>query len=518
MLHQSKFVNCDISFAKCGTGLRTACNVNKMRNVISAQADLATKSMHTFRTTLLALSLATAPTFAADGWIDLFNGKDLSGWTQKGGKASYKVEGDTIVGRTVLQTPNSFLCTEKEYDNFILELEFKVDPRLNSGVQFRSEAFDAEKTVELGAKTFRIPAGRVHGYQCEIDPDPVRKRAWTAGIYDESRRAWLYPGSLGGMSNDFSAQGLQLFRTNDWNSLRIVANGPSIRTYLNNVLRSEIQDHVTPKGFIGLQVHSVANRPENEGLEVRFRNVRLKELNGNEARVEAALNTLSDKEKAEGWRLLWDGKTTEGWRGAKLEGFPSKGWEIKNGVLTVLESGGGESITGGDIITRERFSEFELALDFKITPGANSGIKYFCQPNLDPITGAGAKTTTGSAIGLEYQILDDERHPDAKGGRDGNRTIASLYDLKTASSSKQPNAIGEWNTARVVVKGSHVEHWLNGAKVLEYDRGTTEFRELVAQSKYKNIPGFGEWKDGHILLQDHGNRVSFRNIKIRTAN
>jgi hypothetical protein len=121
----------------------------------------------------------------------------------------------------------------------------------------------------------------------------------------------------------------------------------------------------------------------------------------------------------------------------------------------------------------------------------------------------------GSAIGLEYQILDDVQHPDAKMGRDGNRTLASLYDLIAADAGKQPNPIGEWNTARVFVKNSKVEHWLNGKKVLEYERGTPAFRDAVAASKYKNMTGFGEWAEGHILLQDHGNKVSFRNIKIR---
>jgi hypothetical protein len=189
---------------------------------------------------------------------------------------------------------------------------------------------------------------------------------------------------------------------------------------------------------------------------------------------------------------------------------------VKDGVLTVLESGGGEAVAGGDIITRERYSDFELLVDFKITEGANSGIKYFVQPNLDPITGTGATAAQGSAIGLEFQILDDVRHPDAKGGRDGNRTVASLYDLLTASADKLVNPIGSWNTARIVSSGNHVEHWLNGALVLQYNRGTPVYKDLVARSKYKTIPGFGEWKDGHILLQDHGNRVSFRNIKIKT--
>jgi len=225
-------------------------------------------------------------------------------------------------------------------------------------------------------------------------------------------------------------------------------------------------------------------------------------------------NTLTDRERADGWRLLWDGRTTSGWRGAKLDTFPAKGWEIRDGALTVLATEGKESAAGGDIVTKERFREFELVLDFKITEGANSGIKYYCQPNLDPITGTGAKAATGSAIGLEFQILDDARHPDAKMGRDGNRTVASLYDLIPAA-GKRVNAVGAWNTARVVSRGRHVEHWLNGVRVLSYQRSSPAFRALVAQSKYRDIPGFGEWEDGHILLQDHGNEVSFRNVKIR---
>ncbi|MES2658872.1 MAG: DUF1080 domain-containing protein [Verrucomicrobiota bacterium] len=227
-------------------------------------------------------------------------------------------------------------------------------------------------------------------------------------------------------------------------------------------------------------------------------------------------NTLTTSEKNAGWRLLWDGKSSDGWRTPKSDSFPSKGWEIKDGTLTVRPGDGGESTGGGDIISKERFSQFELLADFKITKGANSGIKYFVQPDLKPIDKVtGKPAPTGSAIGLEFQILDDAHHPDAKLGRNGNRTIGSLYDLITAAATKKVNPIGEWNTARIVVTGKQVEHWLNGEKVLEYERGSEEYRKAVSGSKYKNIPEFGEWADGHILLQDHGNLVSYRNIKIR---
>ncbi len=222
-------------------------------------------------------------------------------------------------------------------------------------------------------------------------------------------------------------------------------------------------------------------------------------------------NTLSKDEVKQGWRLLWDGKTSTGWTSAKSATFPATGWEIKEGVWSVLPSGGkegGSSTSGGDIITLEKFSNFELSLEFKIHPGTNSGIKYFVDPGLNK--------GEGSAIGLEYQILDDERHPDAKLGKNGNRTIGSLYDLIPAAKNKQVNPIGQWNTARIVVRGDHVEHWLNGKKIVEYTRFTPEFRQLVSESKYKIWPHFGEMKEGPILLQDHGDAVSFRNIKIRT--
>lgn len=219
------------------------------------------------------------------------------------------------------------------------------------------------------------------------------------------------------------------------------------------------------------------------------------------------LNTLTRYEEMSGWKLLWDGKTTEGWRGARLEHFPEKGWSMENGVLTVLESGGAEAAHGGDIVTVDTYSAFELSLEFKITPGANSGIKYFVFPK--------QPNQQGSAIGLEYQILDDEKHPDAKKGMQGNRTVSSLYDLIRAE-NKSVNPPGEWNHARIVAKpNGDVQHWLNGTKVVEYNRLSQVFRNLLHHSKYEKYEKFGQIPEGHILLQDHGNTVSFRNIKIR---
>ncbi len=217
-------------------------------------------------------------------------------------------------------------------------------------------------------------------------------------------------------------------------------------------------------------------------------------------------NMLTPEEKREGWKLLFDGVTTQGWRGAYMDSFPAKGWEVRDGMLIVQASGGGEAAFGGDIVTVDEYSSFELKLDFRITEGANSGIKYF-------VTEERPKTP-GSALGLEYQILDDARHPDAMKGINGNRKLASLYDLIPATDVR-PNPVGEWNHAGIVVRGRHVEHWLNGVKVLEYERGGEVFLAHKAESKFKERAGFGEAERGHILLQDHGNQVFFRNIKIR---
>jgi hypothetical protein len=222
---------------------------------------------------------------------------------------------------------------------------------------------------------------------------------------------------------------------------------------------------------------------------------------------DATPNTLTDAERKDGWKLLWDGKTTAGWRSAKGTEFPKQGWAIQDGTLTVLKSKGAESRAGGDIVTTKEYKAFELKLEFKLTEGANSGIKYYVDTDLNK--------AEGSAIGLEYQLLDDARHPDAKAGRDGNRTIASLYDLIPAKAGKKVRPIGEWNEARIVSDGKHVEHWLNGEKVVAFERGSQAFRELVGISKYKVWPSFGERPSGPILLQEHGDQVSFRNVKIR---
>lgn len=218
-------------------------------------------------------------------------------------------------------------------------------------------------------------------------------------------------------------------------------------------------------------------------------------------------NYLTEQQIADGWQMLWDGKTVDGWRGAKLDAFPEFGWKVEDGILKVEGSNGAESANGGDIVTVKQYTNFILSVDFKITEGANSGIKYFVQTDLNK--------GEGSAIGCEFQILDDLRHPDAKLGVDGNRTLGSLYDMIRAEKQDAGFDITKFNNAVVYVNGNHVEHWLNGVKVVEYERNNQEFNALVAYSKYRVWPNFGNFESGHILLQDHGDEVWFKNIYLK---
>lgn len=424
---------------------------------------------------------------AKEKWINLFNGKDLSGWKQVNGKAKYAVVDGMIVGTCVKDSPNSFLATEKEYGDFILEVQIKIDEGINSGIQFRSLQKEAD--------------GRVFGYQMEMDHR--KDRAWSGGIYDEARRGWLYP-------LDLNPAAKKAFKWGDWNTYRIECIGSVIRTWVNDVPVAYLIDNATLKGLIGLQVHSVY-KPEDEGKKTYWKNVRIQTENlvarpiDNIKVVNQIPNTLSSLEKQQGFRLLWDGETTKGWHGAYKSTFPENGWEIKNGELSVVPSGGAESANGGDIITDEKFGAFELTFDFKYKEGANSGVKYFVDEK---------HLSKGSAIGLEYQILDNERHPDAKEGVVGNRTLSSLYDLIPAI--KISDIPREWNEGRIVVyPDNRIEHWYNGRKVVEYQRGTPIYYALVARSKYNVWEGFGMVEKGPILLQDHGDAVSFRSIKIR---
>jgi len=223
--------------------------------------------------------------------------------------------------------------------------------------------------------------------------------------------------------------------------------------------------------------------------------------------VNRETQTDSEPDKKATWTILFDGSGTDQWRDTKSEQFPEHGWVLEGEILTVL--GETEDQPGGhDIISKERFGNFELELEVRLTEGANSGIKYIVT---DAFPGK-----EGSFLGLEYQLLDNERHPDAQQGRDGNHKMAALYDMIPPPENLTIHPPGEWNKVRILLDGSQVEHWFNKEKVMEFDRKSLAFRELVSLSKYKDLEKFGELDDGHILLQGHGNDVSFRNIRIRT--
>jgi hypothetical protein len=211
----------------------------------------------------------------------------------------------------------------------------------------------------------------------------------------------------------------------------------------------------------------------------------------------AANNELTPQEKQAGWKLLFDGKTTTGWRGFNKKEFPAKGWKVEQGELR-LEG----ASKAGDIVTDETFTDFDLTWEWKIPAGANNGIKYFILEE------------RGEAIGHEYQMIDEST--DEKMG-DKHRT-ASFYDVLPPAKDKPLKAPGEWNSSRVLVQGNHVEHWLNGKKVLEYELGSEEVLNAVQKSKFKDVDGFGKKQTGRILLTYHNDPVSYRNIKIRPLN
>ena len=438
---------------------------------------------------LAALTLLLCATAAsAQQWENLFNGKNLKGWKQMTGTAKYQAVDGMIVGTSTDSKVNSFLATTKNYGDFILELEFMTED-LNSGVQLRSHLDKAR--------------GLVYGYQFEIDPTD---RAWSGGIYDEARRLWLYR-----MTENPAGQ--SAYRPG-WNSARIEVVGNHIRPWVNGIPCTNLIDDVDADGFIALQVHTVS--ADRRGARVFWKNIRI--LTQDVERyctpspapvVNCIANTLTPEEVADGWKLLFDGQSSKGWQSARRQGyFPDHGWTIENGILSVNKGDGGESTNGGDIITDRKYRNFILKVDFKLTPGANSGIKYF----VDPFMNQGA----GSAIGCEFQVLDDKLHPDAKLGVNGNRTMGSLYDLIPAPKGVwETYTIDGWQRAMIIVRDKHVEHWLNGHKLLEYERDNQMWNALVDYSKYKDWPDFGNLPEGYILLQDHGDHVSYKNIKIK---
>jgi len=258
-------------------------------------------------------------------------------------------------------------------------------------------------------------------------------------------------------------------------------------------------------GPIGIQCWAIKELPQ-EHLAVT-----MKSINSFREKYEIPNNILSPEEKKSGWKLLFDGKSTKNWRGINQESFPSFGWKLENGNLIACVEGGAESGAGGDIITKKKYGKFILKWEWQMhSKGGNSGLKYFVQE--------GVGDNKGYGFGLEYQLLDDKYHAWMSQGKmkpNDYHTLGSLYEIYPASPDKRPSPLGLWNESMIVCDGNKVEHWLNVVKILEYDRSSVDFKAKIAASKFKDVNGFGTLPEGHLLLQDHGSIIHFRNIKIK---
>lgn len=437
------------------------------------------------------LSLVSAGAFSGSGddreWKVLFDGKSTGAW--RGYRQAEFPAGSWVVEdgalKTVVGAQRVDIITRDQYENFELELEWAVSPGGNSGIFYRVSE-EAQRIWETGPEVQILDDSRHRDGQ-----DP---RTSAASLY-----ALLPPIHK------------QLRPVGEFNHLRLMVQGNHAEHWLNGVkvveyeLGSEELDRLIAeskfrgmprfgrqrRGHIGLQHH---------GQEVWFRNVRVRQL-------PAPANDLTSQEIEAGWKLLFDGKTTQGWRGFKKDSFPSHRWRVEDGCLKHGQGDGSrDPITGGggnDIITTEMFDDFELSWEWRISPAGNSGVKYFI-----------SEQRVG-AIGHEYQIIDDSSHPDA--GRGSNRTSGALYDLLDPE-NKVLEPVGAFNHSRIIVQGHHVEHWLNGLKVLAYELGSERLKAAIARSKFKDVEGFGTKFRTPILLQDHGDEVCYRNIKIRLLN
>lgn len=373
-------------------------------------------------------------------WIDLFDGNSLEGWVQRGGEAKYTVEDGVIVGTSAPNTANSFLCTEKNYDDFLLELEFKVDPTLNSGVQVRSQSLDSYKD------------GRVHGYQVEIDPST---RAWSAGIYDEARRGWLY-------KLDQNEAARKAFKSDDWNHLRVRAVGDSLKTWINGVPAADLRDDMTPSGFIALQVHGVGKRAEP--LQVRWRNIRLQDLG------ESA------------WVTLFDGTSLEHWE-------PSENPEsiqLRDGMIV---AGGGPRthlFYLGPVANHD-FKNFEFRAEVMTEPNTNSGIFFHTEVE----TGRLNK-------GYEAQINNTQEDPKKTG---------SLWIIEDVYES--PVKDNEWFTFNIRVLDKRIVLKVNDTVTVDYTEPENPERPEGREGRVLSSGTFA------LQAHDPGSIAYFKNIQVK---
>ncbi len=405
------------------------------------------------------IGLLPAACAAEDVFVPLFDGQTLSGWHKRGGLATFAAQAGTIIGTSAANSPNTFLCTTETFNNFVLVYEFKCDAALNSGVQFRSQCFEQETTDPRGSEPLVIPAGRVHGYQVEIDPDKP-DRMWCGGIYDEARRGWLYPGIRGGNADEFTQQGQAVYRRDDWNSVKVVCQGDHIRTWLNGQPRADFRDDWNMRGFIALQVHGVGER--SDPLRIRFRNIRLMKLDDAE----------------DGWVSLFNGQDLTGWR---VNEHPES-VRVEDGCIVTNGERAHVFYIGPQ--GQADFKNFHFQAMVKTMPQANSGI-YFHTRFLP---------SDWPDRGYEAQVNNSQGDPQKTGG---------LYDV-------QPNEVApvddrEWFRYEILVEGRHIVVKINGNVVSDY----TEPEDLERPER--------QLSSGTFALQAHdpGSKVYYKDIRVK---
>lgn len=396
-------------------------------------------------------ALAQTPAPSTDpAWTPLFDGKALDGFTRRGGQATYRVEDGCIVGTTAPNTPNAFLCTDRDFADFVLEYEFKIDPKLNSGVQIRSNSAPGYQK------------GVVHGYQVEIDPS---ERGFTAGVYDEARRGWLQD-----LSKNEPAR--KAFKQNDWNKVRVEARGDSIRTSLNGVPAADIKDDLTRSGFIGLQVHSTDSK---DPLEVRWRNLRIQDF-GDPARDPPKNATV----------LLGPSGDLSNWESAKTPGGKAE-WVFANGYLEVKPG-------SGDIVTKPTFNDARIHVEF-------------CVDNNDKDGQANGNSGVYIQRRYEVQILN------SAGKEPADDICGGIYKVKPGDYNLALPA-GQWQTYDIWFRAPRFDaagKKIENARITVYHNGTRIHNNVEIPDK----TGGGQAESaapGPLLLQDHGNKIRFRNI------
>ncbi len=409
----------------------------------------------------------------AEGAIVLFDGSDLLQWTAGGNRPA---EWKLADGVMEVALDKGSIQTRRDFRDFRMHVEFNVpltnatgQGRGNSGVYIQKR-YEVQILDSYGLESKDQDCGAI--YKTRAPDKNVCKRPGEWQSYDI------------------------LFTAPVWRGDKKISNA-RITVYQNGVMIHN--DFEIPNKTGGGSPEGPSAGPillQNHGNRVKFRNIWIVPLNESAD----SPNVLTEVEKADGWKLLFDGKTSSGWRSVRSERFPEQGWAIRDGMIIVNPADAAEPKAGGDIITVDQYDNFELKVDFRLSPGGNSGIKYFVMPEL---------LKKGTVLGVEYQLYDT-------GGRSvaANVSLASAYDL-LAPTGVQPRCAGQWNTARIVSNKGRVEHWLNGRLVLEFDRFGEDFQKAKSQSKFKDVADFGTVEKGYILLQDHPKETAFRNIKIK---